>query len=433
MPGLQRREFLGALMLPAALAACASLDPRRAQIALAAAPPPHVPPDKVAQDEDFWSGIARSFTQDRTLVNLNNGGVSPSPATVQNSVKRWLDYAHSQPPALALLGSHPEIETVRERLARSFGTEPGEIAITRNATESLVACEMGFDLQAGDEIVTSTQDYPRMVNAFKQRERRQGVKLVQIQLPVPAEDDAEVVRRFEAAITPRTKLMLCSHMIFLSGQILPVREIVAMAARHGVPCIVDGAHALAHFDFKLSDLQCDYYGSSLHKWLFAPHGTGLLYIRKEKIPGIWPLIGAGPDQDPDIRKFEEVGTHPLANYLAITDALDFHEELGPARKAARLRWLRDRWAHRLLQNDRVKLHTSLDPRWSCGITTVQVDGLKTSELQQWLWNKHRILVTGIVHPEFEGLRVSPSVYTLPDDVDRFAEAVEQALREGIAA
>jgi selenocysteine lyase/cysteine desulfurase len=281
--------------------------------------------------------------------------------------------------------------------------------------------------------VTSTQDYPRMVNAFKQRERRQGVKLVQIQLPVPAEDDAEVVRRFEAAITPRTKLMLCSHMIFLSGQILPVREIVAMATRHGVPCIVDGAHALAHFDFKLSDLQCDYYGSSLHKWLFAPHGTGLLYIRKEKIAGVWPLIGADVTQDPDIRKFEEVGTHPLANYLAITDALDFHEELGPARKAARLRWLRDRWAKRLLQNDRVKLHTSLDPRWSCAISTVQVDGLKTAELQPWLWNKHRILVTGIVHPEFEGLRVSPSVYTLPDDVDRFAEAMEQALRDGITA
>src|SRR5689334_15923867 len=159
MTGLHRREFLGSLLLPAALAACGSLDPRRAQIALAAAPPPAVPPERVAQDEDFWAGIARAFTQDRTLVNLNNGGVSPSPLTVQNSVKRWLDHANSQPPALALLGSHPEVETVRERLARTFGADAEEIAITRNATESLVACEMGFDLSPGDEIVTSTQDY----------------------------------------------------------------------------------------------------------------------------------------------------------------------------------------------------------------------------------------------------------------------------------
>lgn len=432
MTGLHRREFLGGLLLPAALAAC-SLDPRRAQIALAAAPAPAVPPERAAQDEDFWSGIARSFTQDRTLVNLNNGGVSPSPLTVQNSVKRWLDHANSQPPALSLLGFHPEIETVRERLARTFGADAEEIAITRNASESLVTCEMGFDLQAGDEIVTSTQDYPRMITAFRQRERREGVKLVQVRLPVPAEDDAEVVRLFEAAITPRTKLLLICHMINLTGQILPVEPIVAMAARHGVPCIVDGAHALAQLDFKLSDLHCDYYGSSLHKWLFAPHGTGLLYVRREKIAGLWPLIGAEDKQTADIRKFEEIGTHPLANYLGIADALDFHEQLGPARKLARLRWLRDRWAQRLLQNERVKLHTSLDPRWSGGIATVQVTGLETSKLQQWLWNRHRILVTGIVHPEFEGLRVSPSVYTMPDEVDRFAEAIEQAIRSGIAA
>jgi isopenicillin-N epimerase len=431
--GLQRREFLGALLLPAALAACGGLQPRRAQRALAAAPPPDVPPERVAQDEEFWAGIATAFTQDPTLINLNNGGVSPSPVSVQDSMKRWLDHANSQPPAIALLGAHPEIETVRQRLARSFGADAEELAITRNATESLVACEMGFDLEPGDEIVTSTQDYPRMVTAFRQRERRDGVKLVQVQLPVPAEDDAEVVRRFEAAITARTRLMLCCHMINLTGQILPVKEIVAMAARHGVPCIVDGAHALAHFDFKLSDLQCDYYGSSLHKWLFAPHGTGLLYVRREKIAGLWPLIGAEAKQEADIRKFEEVGTHPLANQLAITEALDFHEQLGAARKAARLRWLRDRWAQRLLQDERVKLHTSLDPRWSCGISTVQVQGLPTKELQPWLWSRHRILVTGIVHPEFEGLRVSPSVYTRPDEVDRFCEAIEQALREGLAA
>lgn len=431
MPDLPRRQFLGALALPAVAAACAALDPARARAVLAAAPGPAVPPDEVAQDEDFWFEIGRCFTQDRTLINLNNGGVSPAPSGVQESLKRWLDHANREPPARALLGSHPEVEVVRERLARTFGAEAEEIAITRNASESLQACQMGFDLQPGDELLTSTQDYPRMIAAFRQRERREGLRLVQVRLPVPAEDDAEVVRRFEQAITPRTRLMLVCHMINLTGQVLPVRELVAMARRHGVPCIVDGAHALAQLDFRLDALDCDYYGSSLHKWLFAPHGTGLLYVRRERIPDVWPLLAASPGQDADIRKFEEVGTRPLANILAINDALDFHAGLGAARKAARLRWLRDRWARRLLQHDRVRLHTSLDPRWSCGIATVQVEGLDTGRLGQWLWNEHRILTTGIVHEEFEGLRISPSVYTRPAEVDRFGEAIEQALREGL--
>ena len=430
MPHLNRREMLGALVLPA-VAACMGLDPQRARIALAAAPPAHVPPGQVAQDEDFWTEVARAFTHDRTLINLNNGGVAPAPRVVQETVKRWLDYANTQPPSLAVLGTHPEIEVVRERLARTFGAGTEEIALTRNASESLLICQNGLDLREGDEVLTSTQDYPRMVNGFKQRERREGLKLVQVQLPVPAEDDAEVVRRFEAAITPRTRLLLVCHMINLTGQILPVKELVAMSRRHGIPCVVDGAHALAQFPFRIDDLECDYYGSSLHKWLYAPHGTGLLYVRQDKIHDLWPLMAAGPEQVDNIRKFEEIGTHPLAPFLAIGDALDFHAALGAERKAARLRWLRDRWASRLLQNDRVRLHTSLDPRWSCGIATVQVDGLETGKLQQWLWNQHRILVTGIKHAEFEGLRVSPSVNTLPDEVDRFCEAIEAAERDGL--
>ena len=427
-----RRDVLGALLLPAA-AACAGLQPRRAQAVVAAAPPQEVPPEEAARDEDFWSEVSRAFTHDRTLINLNNGGVAPSPSVVQDSMKRWLDHANSQPPSLALLGGHPEIEIVRERLARTFGAESGEIALTRNASESLQICQLGLTLGGGDEIVTSTQDYPRMVTAFRQRERRDGVKLVQVQLPVPCEDDDEVVRRFEAALTPRTRVLLVCHMINLTGQVLPVRALAAMARRHGVACIVDGAHAFAQMDFRLADLEVDYYGTSLHKWLFAPHGTGLLYVRRERIPDLWPLMAAGPELDGDIRKFEEIGTHPLANFLAIGDALDFHAALGPARKAARLRYLRDRWALRVRGNDRVRLHTSLDPRFSCGITTVQLLGLDTARLQQWLWTRHRILVTGIAHAEFEGLRVSPSVNTLPDEVDRFSEALELALREGLPA
>jgi selenocysteine lyase/cysteine desulfurase len=270
-----------------------------------------------------------------------------------------------------------------------------------------------------------------MITTFQQRQRREGVKLVQIDIPVPCEDDGEVVSRFERAITPRTRLILVCHVINLTGQILPVRRVVEMARTRGVPVIVDGAHALAHFPFKLADLGCDYYGTSLHKWLFAPHGTGLLYVRKDKIPGLWPMMAAPEALDADIRKFEEIGTHPAANTLAIGEALTFHEGIGPERKAARLRYLRDLWATRLVKLENVRLHTSLDPRFSCGIATVQIEGIDSKELASWLWSTRRILVTAIDHEQFSGIRVSPSVYSTPEEVDRFCLAMEEAARGGL--
>jgi selenocysteine lyase/cysteine desulfurase len=324
-------------------------------------------------------------------------------------------------------------EGVRQRLARLFGCDAEEIAITRNASESLQTCQLGLDLEPGDEVLTSTQDYPRMLTTFEQRARREGIVLRKVSLPVPAEDDAEVVRRFAEAIGPRTRLMLVCHVINLTGQILPVRELVALGRKHGVPVVVDGAHAFAHFPFSHADLDCDYYGTSLHKWLFAPHGTGLLYVRREKIAPLWPLMGAPEGMDADVRKFEEIGTHPAANAIAIAEALTFHEGIGPARKAARLRYLRERWARRLMESDRVRLLTSLDPRFSCGIATVAVEGIDTARLGAHLWERHRILTTPILHPEVEGLRISPSVYTTLEELDRFCEAVETAIREGLPA
>jgi selenocysteine lyase/cysteine desulfurase len=326
---------------------------------------------------------------------------------------------------------------VRDRLAREWGVDAEEVAITRNASESLQICQLGLDLKPGDEVLACTQDYPRMLTAFRQRERRDGVVLRQLKLPIPAEDPAEVVRIYRDNITPKTRLILVSHMINLTGQILPVREVVALGrkgAGHGpIPVIVDGAHALAHFDFEISDLDCDYYGSSLHKWLFAPHGTGLLYVRRDKIKGLWPLFAAEDKQGDDIRKFEEIGTHPAANFLAIGDALTFNQSIGLDRKTARLVYLRDRWAKRLLahKSGRVRLHTSLKPGFACGLATFQVEGLDSGELADWLWSKHRILTTAIKHDEFEGLRITPSVYTTLEQLDRFCERVEQAIDRGL--
>ncbi|MGQ0553323.1 MAG: aminotransferase class V-fold PLP-dependent enzyme [Planctomycetota bacterium] len=430
---LTRRGFL---TLPAVAMAGAALEPRPAAAVLArfAALPPQVAPGAVAEDENLWRQVAQSYTVDRSVINLNNGGVSPSPEPVQEAVKRHLDWCNAWPSALALLGSQqPQVEAVRQSLARVFGAETEEIAINRNASEGLQACQFGFDLQRGDEILTSDQDYPRMLNAFRQRERREGLVLKTISLPVPAENPEEIVQRFEEAIGPRTRLLLICHMINLTGQVLPVARIVQMARGKGLPVIVDGAHALAHLDFRLGALKCDYYASSLHKWLGAPHGTGLLYVRKDKIAGLWPLMAAAETQANDIRKFEELGTRPLAPALGIAQALDFHRAMGAERKLARLVFLRDRWARSLIRDERVKLSTSLKPGLAGGLATVRIEGVPTDKLHAFLWDKHRILTTPIAHKDVDGLRISPNVYTTLDEIDRFTEAMESVLRSGLPA
>lgn len=433
-----RRHFLGTMSLPAAAAAMgvgvrpALLEASALDVAEELRRHPGSAAE-IAGDEDFWFEVGRAFTVDRTLINLNNGGVSPSPAWVQEAMKRHLDYSNLAPTYTMWGILEPQREGVRERMAREWGVDKEEIAFTRNASEGLQTMQFGIDLQAGDEVLTTTQDYGRMITTFKQRERREGIVLRQIRIPVPAEDDAEVVRLFEEAITPKTKAILACHMINLTGQILPVGELNAMARRHGIPLIIDGAHALAHFDFKLSDLDVDNYSTSLHKWLFAPHGTGLLYVRREKIADVWPLMAAPERMDDDIRKFEEIGTHPAANYLAIGEALTFHQGIGAARKAARLVYLRNYWADRLLEIDGVRLHTSLRPGFACGIANVEIEGVDPSALNSWLWDEERIISVAINHAEFRGIRVSPSVYTRPEELDRFVDAMSHVARNGLPA
>lgn len=429
-----RRQFLGSIALPAgALMAVAALRPERVAAItqdLAAYPGS---PTEVATDEAFWFRVQQAFTPDRSLVNLNNGGVSPSPAVVQRAMKRHLDYSNTVPPYTMWRILEPQREPVRQRLALFFDCDPEEIALTRNASEGLQICQFGFDLEPGDEVLTTTQDYGRMVTTFKQRERREGIVLRQFQIPIPAEDPDAIVSLFEQNISPRTRMILMCHMINITGQILPVRGVVQMARAKGIPVIVDGAHTFAHYDFTQKDLDCDYFATSLHKWLFAPHGTGLLYVKRDKIGDLWPLMAASAEMDDNIRKYEEIGTHPAANYLAIAEALTFNQGIGIQRKSARLVYLRNRWAERLIVYDRVRLHTSLEPGFAYGIATVQIDGVDSTELADHLWETHRIFVVAIKHPEFEGIRVSPSVFTTPQEIDRFADAMEVVIERGLPA
>ena len=382
-------------------------------------------PAQAAADENYWREIQQSFTLDRTIINLNNGGVCPSPRVVHEALKRYLDVSNQAPVYHMWQILEPNIESVRRRLAASFGCDPEELAITRNASEALQIAQLGVELKAGDEVVTTNQDYGRMIDTWEQRVRRDRIKLTKVSFPVPPESLDVLADRLLGAITPATRVLHFCHITNLTGQIFPVRRICDEARRRGITTIVDGAHAFAHFPFTAADLGCDYYGTSLHKWLLAPIGTGFLYVRRDRIAGLWPLTPAPVAKADDIRKFEEIGTHPAANHNAIAEALTFHEGIGIERKAARLRYLRDRWANRLAQAPNIRIHTNLDPAHSCAIATVQITTMKTPDVVAKLWDKWRIVATPIVHAEYEGVRVTPNVYTTLEELDTFASAMEQ--------
>jgi selenocysteine lyase/cysteine desulfurase len=385
-------------------------------------------PEEVAKDEDYWTEIKNAFTVDRTVLNLNNGHVSPAPRPVQDAMRRYLEYSDMGPYHTMIHGLEQGIEGVRTRLAAAAGCDPEEMAITRNSSESLEIAQLGIDLQRGDEILTTNQDYPRMLVTFRQRERREGVVLKTISFPVPPPSMDDLYRRFEQAITPKTKLILFCHITNRTGQIFPAKRICQLARSRNIPVIVDGAHAFSHFPVNIADLDCDYYGVSLHKWTYAPIGTGFLYVRKSRIKTTWPLMAAEQRQDDDIRKFEEIGTHPAANHNAISDALVFNENIGIERKAARLRYLRDRWAHRLQKNPKCKTLHSEDPAQSCGIGFLAFNGVDASKIRETLVAKHRIYTAYVPHDEYTGLRVTPNVYTTLREIDFFADTVEKELK-----
>ncbi|HZO18617.1 MAG TPA: aminotransferase class V-fold PLP-dependent enzyme, partial [Gemmatimonadaceae bacterium] len=356
-------------------------------------------------DEDYWREVQRAFDLDHSIINLNNGGVSPTPTHVLDAMVRDLRFSNVAPVHHMWDVLEPRIEGVRRELAREFGCDPEELAITRNASESMETLILGLDLTRGDEVIVTTQNYPRMLTTWDQRERREGIVVKKISFAIPPRSLDDVVGRFREAITPRTRAIEVPHITNLSGQIMPVRDLVRLGRERNIEVLVDGAHSFAHFPFNRDALDCDWFGTSLHKWLLAPIGTGFLYVRRSKIPSLWPLMAAPKTMDANVRKYEEIGTHPAANHNAIAVALAFHRAIGAERKAARLRFLRDRWAKRLTsESDRCRVLTPLDdPRQACGIGLLYVDGMEVPKLVSHLWEKYRIITTPIVHAEFKGL------------------------------
>jgi selenocysteine lyase/cysteine desulfurase len=384
----------------------------------------------VAADESYWREIQQAFTLDRTIINLNNGYTCPSPRVVHEALKRYLDMSNQAPIHYMWNLLEPNVETVRRNLAAEAGCDAEELAITRNASEGLQIAQLGIDLHPGDEVLTTNQDYGRMLDTWEQRVLRDKIKLTKISFPVPTTNVAELKDRFERAITPRTKVIHFCHITNLTGQLFPVRDIARMARSRGIQTIVDGAHAFAHFPFKLRDLEVDYYGTSLHKWLLAPVGTGFLYVRRENIEKLWALTPPSASKMKDIRKFEEVGTHPAANHNAIGEALAFHQAIGIERKSARLRYLTDRFATRLERHPRVKILSSRLPNQAWGLANVSLEGVDVSKAYDFLWTKYRIITAAIKHAEYQGLRVTPNVYTTLEELDTFSTAIEDLLKNG---
>lgn len=390
-------------------------------------------PLALSNDEAYWGTIRQAFTLDDTLVNLNNGWSSPAPSVALEQMIRDMRFSNELPVEHMARLLEPRIESVRDGLAKEFGCDPEEMAVTRNASESNLTVVHGLNMKRGDEVIVTTQNYGRMVNGWKQRALREGIVIKEVKLDTPPKSDEDVVRAFEAAITPATRVIEVMHISFMTGYIAPVRKICDMAHKRGVAVTVDGAHAFAHFPFKRDDLNCDYYGASLHKWLTAPIGTGLLYVRRDNVKNLWPLFAQGPGQIDDIRKYEEIGTHPVAIHNAIAVSLAFQRSIGADRKIARLRMLRDRWANRLMQESgRVQLLTALGPDTNGAIATFNVEGMDMGKLNGWLWNSHKISTAGLNHPEFVGMRITPNVYTTLDEIDRFGDKVLLAIRKGLA-
>lgn len=393
----------------------------------------HLTPEQAAMDEDFWLQIQNAFSVTRGMINLNNGGVSPSPRIVTEALVRYIWQQEDATAYTMWQLLEPQSETIRTGLAELFGCDREEIAITRNASESLEILLLGLNLKSGDEILTTTQDYPRMLTTMRQMERRGGASLKLIKIPIPPQNINEIAGNFERAVTPRTRLIQIAHQVNITGQITPVKAVCEMARARGIDTIVDGAHSFAQFDFRQKDLNCDYFGTSLHKWLYAPKGTGMLFVKRDKIEKIWPMFAADEKQKADIRKFEEIGTHSAAPKLAIGEALLFHNGIGGKRKETRLRYLSRYWMDRLKDIPKVRFNTSFDPAQMCAIANIQIEGVDSGKIGSYLFSQHRIFTTPIVHEEFQGLRITPNLYTTLKELDRFCEVMEKIARNGLPA
>ncbi len=416
---LSKRQFLKSIVGTAALSTWAGLDETLANVA-------HVSSDQLAQQEDFWASIRALYPVTTDFIQLENGYYSLAAQPVMDGYLKHIQQINAVSSYYMRTRQFADKHESQAQLAKLLGCSSDELIITRNTTESLDTVIGGLTWKAGDEAIMVQQDYGAMQDMFKLQARRHGIVNRTLSLPNHPKSDAEIVSLYEKAITPKTRLLMVCHMVNITGQILPIRQITEMAHTHGVEVLVDGAHAFAQLDFKMSDLGgCDYYASSLHKWLGTPLGAGILYVRRDKIAGIWPMFADSSVPDNDIRKLNHTGTHPVATDLAIQDAIKFHEGIGIARKEARLRYLQRYWTDQVRHNPKITLNTPETPTRSCAIANVGVAGRTPAELAKVLFDNYKIFTVAINSPSVQGVRVTPHVYTTTAELDAFVKALTE--------
>jgi selenocysteine lyase/cysteine desulfurase len=383
-----------------------------------------MPVERLAEEEAFWLTIRGKYRLKPDYINLESGYYSMQAQPVLEAFIARVREINYEASYYLRTKQVPNKAAIRDQLAAMAGCSPGELCITRNTTESLDTVIAGYDWKAGDEAVMCEQDYGHMLAQFRLQARRHGMINKVVSLPVDPKSDDEIVQLYANAITPHTRLMMVPHMVNITGQILPVRKIVDMAHSKGVDVMVDGAHAFAHFEYRIPDLGCEYYGASLHKWLGCPLGTGILYVRRDKIATLWPIYGDWRmTEDADIMKLNHTGTHPVHTDLAITSAIAFHNAIGARRKEARLRYLQTYWTRKVRGMPNVVLYTPSDPARSCAIANVGISGMDPMELAKSLLERDRIWTVGVDNGGVKGVRITPHLFTQPKELDRLVAAI----------
>jgi len=434
---MKRRDFLEAIgggVTAAALIGSGTLE----NVQAAAKRTAHLSPQEAAMDESLWSEVQNAFSINRSILNLDNGNVCPSPRNVTEAMMRYTWELQDAPGLMLWDNLEPLLLTARTGLAKLFGCDVEEIALVRNATEALDAILLGIALRPGDDILMTTHDYGAMHTAVDQRVRRDGITVKKItNVPMPPKSMSELVDMYERSITPKTRLILVTNPVNYTGQLFPVKQICEMAHRKGIEVVVDGAQSFAMVDYKQADLGCDYFGTSLHKWLCAPIGTGMIYIRKDKIDKVYPLFPVFDFRQEafktNITKFQDFGTYSVAMALAVSEALAFHNGIGSKRKEERLRYLTRYWAGRIEKLPNVRFLTSFAPEMSCGIATFEIVGIDSGALSRYM-RSHMTAVQSMSNPrapEIKGIRVTPNVYTTLDELDYFCGVIEKVAKQGL--
>jgi selenocysteine lyase/cysteine desulfurase len=383
------------------------------------------PPPYLAENEDFWQQIRADYRLKPDYINLENGYYSMQPQTILADYIEHIKEVNYHAAYYMRTRQFDDKAAIRQKLADLVGCSQAELALTRNTTESLDTVISGIDWQKGDEIIMAQQDYGAMQDMFKQQAARYGIVIRTVSLPNHPKNDGEIIALYENAITPKTRLLMVCHMVNITGQILPIRAICDMAHTHGVEVMVDGAHAVAHIPFKINELNCDYYGSSLHKWLSCPLGAGILYVRKERIEKLWAVFADNGFAKNDIRKLNHTGTHPCHTDLAINAAIDYYQKLGVERKETRLRYLQNYWTSKVRDIPNISVNTPADPARSCAIANVGVTKLKPADLAKTLLDKYKIYTVAIDYANVQGVRVTPNVYTTVEELDKFVAALKE--------